>query len=180
MASWKHVNVLIIMSLSSRTLILHPSQPRMKIKRGVKSTQRYSNASSKGSSSLESPESNKEAMVFLTLLNTLSCRCTLTPSKYLLDCSQFPIQYCFVRSSGSSAYRYGRSFLFHVYRGGGCRVLFRPPLPKVDLTHTASKMTTRDAKRSISTILRKNRELWTVYISIHVMKWNVSRNAKRD
>ena len=98
-------------------------------------------------------------MVFLTLLNTLSCRCTLTPSKYLLDCSQFPIQYCFVRSSGSSAYRYGRSFLFHLYRGGGCRVLFRPPLPKVDLTHTASKMTTRDAKRSISTILRKNRGL---------------------
>ena len=159
MKPWKHVKVLIIMSLSSRTLILHPSQPRMKIKRRVKSTQRYSNASSKGSSSLESPESNKEAMVFLTLLNTLSCRCTLTPSKYLLDCSQFPIQYCFVRSSGSSAYRYGRSSLFHVYRGGRVSGFIPSPAPESRFDTHCIQMTTGDAKRTISTILRKNRGL---------------------
>ena len=43
-----------------------------------------------------------------------------TFSFYFLDWSQSPI--FFVRSSGSSAYRYGRPSWFHMSRGGGCRV----------------------------------------------------------
>ena len=34
----------------------------------------------------------------------------------------FTVPYFFVRSSGSSAYRYGRSSWFHMYEGGGRQV----------------------------------------------------------
>ena len=41
--------------------------------------------------------------------------------KNFLECSPSPS--FFVRSSGSSAYRYGQPSWFHMYRGGGCQGL---------------------------------------------------------
>ena len=97
----------------------------------------------------------------------------------------FTIPYVIVRSSGSSAYRYGRLSWVHIYRGVGRRGLQQwwwgggayffafsrtIPLPLSRFnTHTQAKLRTfetrmaaRSAKRAISSFLRKNRWLWTV------------------